>query len=182
MRRAISSTPSEVEEPAARDHALGGGAGVTVALAPVLGVDQRLGAGLGVAQGRRGRRFGSSSSRGSVMLIAMRSCFWAASRSEAFEALGVEVGDEEGDAGPLGDAHEEVGRDGDVGAAAARRMVDEVAGHAQDVVLPFSRAQVELDAVGEGDEADLVVVAVGGEGEEGRDLGGELALGRRPWC
>ena len=43
--------------------------------------------------------------------------------------------------------------------------------------MPFFGWQVELDAVAEGDEAGLVVVGVGGEGEQGRELGGQLALG-----
>ena len=48
---------------------------------------------------------------------------------------------------------------------------------AQDVAAAFARRDEFLHLVGEQNQADLVVVADGGEGEHGGDLGGEFALG-----
>ena len=48
---------------------------------------------------------------------------------------------------------------------------------AQDVAAAFARRNEFFHLVAEEDEANLVIVANGGEGEHGGDLGGEFALG-----
>ncbi len=50
---------------------------------------------------------------------------------------------------------------------------------AQNVAAAFARRDEFLDFIAEQQEADLVVVADGGKGEHGCDLGGEFAFGLR---
>ena len=52
-----------------------------------------------------------------------------------------------------------------------------LADDAQHVAAAFARRNELLHLVGEQEQADLVVVADGGEGEHGGDLGGEFAFG-----
>jgi len=47
----------------------------------------------------------------------------------------------------------------------------------QDMTAAFARWNELLHLVTEQDEADLIVITDGGEGEHGGDLGGEFALG-----
>ena len=57
------------------------------------------------------------------------------------------------------------------------RLVEQhVADEPQDVAGALARRHEALDAVGELDEADAVVVADGAEGQHGGQLGGDLAL------
>src|SRR5438093_17896 len=44
------------------------------------------------------------------------------------------------------------------------------------MTCPFARRHKAFDAIGEGDEADLVVVADGTEGEDGRHLCGDFTF------
>ena len=67
-------------------------------------------------------------------------------------------------------------RRGDVGPAPLRRAEEDVADDAQDVGAPLVRRDELLDLVAEEEQADLVAVADGGEGEDAGDLGGQFAL------
>ena len=102
---------------------------------------------------------------------------------EAFHVVGAravaeeEVGEDDDDGAMGGDAAEEFEGLVDVGGVVLRLEEKNFADDAQDVAAAFAGRDVFLDDVGEEDEADLVVVADGGEGEDGGDLGGEFALG-----
>lgn len=65
----------------------------------------------------------------------------------------------------------------EVGALLAWFEEKNFADDAEDVFAAFFRRDVFLDFAGEEDQANLVVIADGGEGEDGGDFGGEFALG-----
>ena len=58
----------------------------------------------------------------------------------------------------------------------ARHVVQDLADDAQHVAVALARRQRQLDAIGEDDQADLVVVGDRRVGEQRGDLGGELLL------
>ena len=93
----------------------------------------------------------------------------------AFGAL-EEIGDEEDDGAAAQEAVGVIERVDEVGAAALRGEAQDVADDAQDVLAAFLRVDEFLHAVGEEAEADLVLVAGGGEGEDAGDFSGEFAL------
>ena len=66
-----------------------------------------------------------------------------------------------------------------VRAAPVRFIKKNFADHTQDVLAAFARRDKFFHAFAEQDEAHLVIVADGGEGEHGGDFGGQLAFGLR---
>ncbi len=98
----------------------------------------------------------------------------------ALVALGLEVGDDRHDAAALEHPLREPQRAGEVGAAALGLAGEQVAHDAQRVVAAPARRHVALDAVGEDDAADAVVVRDGREREHRGQLGCVLALAQVP--
>ena len=88
----------------------------------------------------------------------------------------LEIGNQEDYRAPMQDVIGDIERLDAVGAAALRRVVQNVAHHAQHVAAAFPRRQVALDAIGVEQQSDLVAVADRGEGEDARELGREIAL------
>ena len=101
--------------------------------------------------------------------------------AQALEGLGRldEIGNDEDDGAAALHVVDEIERGGDIGAAALRRVEKNLADDAQHVLAALGRRDVLLDLVGEEQQADLVAVADGGEGEDAGDLGGQLALALR---
>src|SRR6266571_6758382 len=80
--------------------------------------------------------------------------------------------------GPMrSDATQELQRGVQVRAAPLRLVKEDFTDNPQDVAAAFARRHELLDFISEEDQPDFVVVANGGEGEHGSDLGGQLALG-----
>src|SRR3990170_409290 len=76
-----------------------------------------------------------------------------------------EVGDHEDDGALLGDVPEEVRGRADVGPAARRSGVEELADHVERVVATHARRDVLLHRVREQEQRDAVVVAQRGDGQ-----------------
>ena len=87
-----------------------------------------------------------------------------------------EVAQHEGDASPLDGSRHVLKGEGDVRLLALGLVVEEFADDIEDVLAAFLGWNELLDLVGEEDDADLVVVLNGREGERGRNLGHHVAL------
>ncbi len=87
-----------------------------------------------------------------------------------------EVAQHEGDASPLDGSRHVLKGEGDVRLLALGLVVEEFADDIEDVLAAFLGWDELLDLVGEEDDADLVVVLNGREGERGRNLGHHVAL------
>ena len=85
----------------------------------------------------------------------------------------------DGDGAMRQNATHEFQRLDQIRSAPLRLKKQDFADDAQDVAAAFARRDEFLHFIGEQQQADLVVVADGGEGEHGRDLGGEFAFGLR---
>lgn len=94
-----------------------------------------------------------------------------------FAVVVLKVGDEEGYAFSFDHFAEVVEGLGNVGSVMFGLEGEDFADDVQDVHLPFSGRDEIFNLVGEDDEADLVVVFNGGEGEEATELGGDLVFG-----
>ena len=119
---------------------------------------------------------GSSASRRSPTVIAVRSWRRAAISQPVFVAAVEEVGEQE--------AHHPAPRhppevfEGavEVGAAALGAEGEDLADHPPDVAPPLLRRDEQLDAVGEDHQPDPVVALDGGVGEHRRHLRGHFVL------
>ena len=95
--------------------------------------------------------------------------------AEGAGEVGVEeVGEEEEEGLALEDAEEEAGGGGEVGGALAGAGGEDFPDDAEDVGVALGGGEVEEGSVGEEEEAGFVPVGLGGEGEDGGDLGGEF--------
>ncbi len=77
---------------------------------------------------------------------------------------------------PRDDAIQIFQRQADVGALSLRLMIQQLAQHPQHVALAFFRRHEFLDAVGENNQADLVVVLDRRERQQGAQFGGDVGL------
>ncbi len=90
-----------------------------------------------------------------------------------------EVADQEAHAASLGDPRQLVEGMRQVGAPGGGLGGEHLAQQAGDMLAPLARGQVQLGAVAEGDQADAVIVAQGGDRHHCRRLGREAELGAR---
>ncbi len=89
------------------------------------------------------------------------------------------IGEEKTDRAAFDDAVEGAQCGGEIGAAAARLKEEDLANHPENMLPAFFWGDEKFDLVGKKKEADLVVVARGGEGKHTGDFGGEFALALR---
>ena len=95
------------------------------------------------------------------------------------EVLSEEVADQEDHRAALEQAAHGLQCPGQVGAAARRFEVEQLADDTQDVAVALLGGDVHLHAVGEDEAAHLVLVADGAKGEHAGHLGDDLALQAR---
>src|SRR5438132_10967816 len=82
---------------------------------------------------------------------------------------GLKIGNEKDDCAPRYDLVQIIKRERRLGPAALRFKVNNIANNAQCVRAAFLRRKEMFDAIGEKEQADLVVVTNGAEREQARD-------------